>query len=75
MKKNIKRILENNISIGKKEQWIKKTKKKVVKNLKKKKTKKKGKAHWKRKNIIMIFFQINKKKFWKKNEIKKNKID
>ena len=74
MKKKIKRILENNISIGKKEQWIKKTKKKVVKNLKKK-TNKKGKAHWKRKNIIMIFFQINKKKFWKKNEIKKNKID
>ena len=40
MKKNIKSILENNISIGKKEQWIKKTKKKFVKNLKKK-TKKK----------------------------------
>jgi hypothetical protein len=43
MKKKIKRILENNISIGKKEQWIKKTKKKVVKNLKKKKNKKKKK--------------------------------
>lgn len=41
-----------------------------------KKNKKKGKhkkAHWKRKNIIMIFFQMNKKKFWKKNKIKKNK--
>ena len=53
----------------------KKTKKKSCKKFEEKKTKKKGKAHWKRKNIIMIFFQINKKKFWKKNEIKKNKID
>ena len=51
VKKN-KKDLENNISIGKKEQWIKKTKKKG----------KHKKAHRKIKKIIIIIFQMNKKK-------------